>query len=167
MPIQYALRVFESEEKKPFRILDKDGEPWFVLVDVCRELGLGNPTAASNGLDDDEVGFDEVDTAGCRQTVVTISESGLYSLILRSRKEGVKRFKKWVTAEVLPSIRKTGQYSGNTPAFIERYNRIWDRVEIGYFSAMNELTVRLWSRLEQLGHRMADKATDGTELRPM
>lgn len=166
MAMQYALKVFESEEKKPFRILDKDGEPWFVLPDVCRELGLGNPTQAASRLDDDEVGIDNIATAGGPQNVVTISESGLYSLILTSRKEGAKRFKKWVTAEVLPSIRKTGRYGAATPAFISRYNQNWDRVEIGHFSVMSELTIRLWGRLEQLGHTMADKAPDGVELRP-
>ena len=164
--MQYALKVFESEEKRPFRILDKDGEPWFVLADVCRELDLGNPTQASSRLDDDEVGIDSVETPGGRQNVVTISESGLYSLIMTSRKDGAKRFKKWVTAEVLPAIRKTGRYGGSTPAFIDRYNQNWDRVAIGYFSVMSELTIRLWGRLEKLGHTMADKAPDGVELRP-
>ncbi len=166
MAIQYALKVFESEEKRPFRILDKDGEPWFVLTDVCRELGIGNATDASGRLDDDEVGIDSVETGGGRQNVVTVSESGLYSLIMTSRKDGAKRFKKWVTAEVLPAIRKTGRYGGGTPAFIDRYNHNWDRVEIGYFSVMSELTIRLWGRLEKLGHTMADKAPDGVELRP-
>jgi prophage antirepressor-like protein len=166
MAIQYALKVFESEEKRPFRTLDKNGEPWFVLTDVCRELGIGNPTDAAGRLDDDEVGIDVVETAGGKQSVVTISESGLYSLIMTSRKEGAKRFKKWVTAEVLPAIRKTGRYGGGTPAFIDRYNHNWDRVEIGYFSVMSELTIRLWGRLEKLGHTMADKAPDGVELRP-
>lgn len=166
MEMQYALKVFESEEKRPFRILDKDGEPWFVLADVCRELDLGNPTQASARLDDDEVGIDSVETPGGRQNVVTISESGLYSLIMTSRKDGAKRFKKWVTAKVLPAIRKTGRYGGSTPAFIDRYNQNWDRIAIGYFSVMSELTIRLWGRLEKLGHTMADKAPDGVELRP-
>ncbi len=166
MSVQYALKVFESEDKRPFRTLKKDGEPWFVLIDVCRELGIGNPTDAASRLDDDEVGIDAVKTAGGMQNVVTVSESGLYSLIMTSRKEGAKRFKKWVTAEVLPAIRKTGRYRGGTPAFIDRYNHNWDRVEIGYFSVMSELTIRLWGRLEKLGHTMADKAADGVELRP-
>lgn len=95
-----------------------------------------------------------------------ISESGLYSLILSSRKPEAKRFKKWVTAEVLPSIRKTGGYGRGTPAFIRRYNQNWDRIASGYFSVMNELVVRLWGRFEHLGHIMADVAQDGRELRP-
>src|SRR5690606_11302421 len=101
-----------------------------------------------------------------QQTI--INESGLYSLILTSRKEGAKRFKKWVTAEVLPSIRKTGTYGvrGVTPRFIRRYNDNWDRVDNGYFSIISELVIRLWGRLEHLGHVMADKGPDGKELRP-
>ena len=166
MTMQYALKVFEYEEKHPFRILDKDGEPWFVLTDVCRELGIGNATDAAHRLDDDEKGIDSIETLGGRQNAITVSESGLYSLILTSRKEGAKRFKKWVTAEVLPSIRKTGRYGGATPAFIARYNANWDRIDTGYFSVMSELTIRLWGRLEQLGHTMADRAPDGIELRP-
>jgi prophage antirepressor-like protein len=163
MAAQYALKVFESQDNKPFRILDKDGEPWFVLPDVCRELGLTNPSMVAGTLDDDEVGFDSVATAGGRQTVVTVSESGLYTLIMRSRKEGAKRFRRWVTGEVLPSIRRTGQYASSaTPAFIERFNHNCDRIEVGYFSVMSELTVRLWGRLERLGHRMADKAANGS-----
>jgi prophage antirepressor-like protein len=160
MAIQHALKVFEYEEEKPFRILDKDGEPWFVLTDVCRELGIGNPTDAAHRLDDEEKGIDSIDTLGGHQNVITVSESGLYSLILTSRKEGARRFKKWVTAEVLPSIRRTGQYGRTTPVFIARYN------QIGHFSVMSELTIRLWGRLEQLGHTMADRAPNGVEIRP-
>lgn len=166
MAIQYALKVFEYEEKRPFRIIDRNGEPWFVLADVCRELGIGNTSDAARRLDDDEKGVDSVDTPGGFQKMATINESGLYSLILTSRKEGARRFKKWVTAEVLPAIRRTGRYGGGTPAFINRYNQNWDRVSPGHFSVISELTIRLWGRLEQLGHTMADKAACGTENRP-
>nr|WP_246664447.1 hypothetical protein [Tardiphaga sp. P9-11] len=83
-----------------------------------------------------------------------------------SRKPEAKRFKKWVTSEVLPSIRKTGGYGGKIPAFIRRCNDNWDRVESGYFSVINELTVRLWGLLEQVGHVIADRAPDGKEIRP-
>jgi prophage antirepressor-like protein len=75
-----------------------------------------------------------------RPTVV-INESGLYNLILSSRKPEAKRFKKWVTSEVLPSIRKTGSYNGRVPAFIRRYNENWDRVEAGYFLVISELVI--------------------------
>jgi len=96
---------------------------------------------------------------------IIINESGLYSIILRSDKPEARRFKKWVTSEVLPSIRRTGAY-GRIPRFIRRYNENWDRVEDGHFSIISELAIRLWGRLEQIGHVMADVAADGAELRP-
>jgi prophage antirepressor-like protein len=169
MAIQYALKVFEYENKRPFRIIDRDGEPWFVLADVCAELGIGNPSQAASGLDDDEreTLINNEGIADRRvQALVVVSESGLYSLILRSRKPEAKRFKKWVTSEVLPSIRRTGRFGASTPAFIRRYNQNWARVSAGYFSVMNELVLRLWGRFEHLGHIMADKAQCGTENRP-
>jgi prophage antirepressor-like protein len=135
MAIQYALKVFEYEEKRPFRIIDRDGEPWFVLADVCRECGIANPRDAATRLDDDEkdaVGI--ADTIGREQRQTIISESGLYSLILSSRVPGARRFKKWVTADVLPSIRRTGGYGRKTPSFIRRFNQNWDRISPGHFS---------------------------------
>jgi hypothetical protein len=167
--MQYTLQVFEFEGHGKFRIIDRDGEPWFVLTEVCRELGIGNPSDAASRLDDDErdaLGI--ADAIGRRQQTTIINESGLYNLILTSRVPGVKRFKKWITAEVLPSIRRTGMYvrPHKTPAFIRRYNHNWDRTSPGYFSVISELTIRVWGRLEKVGHQMADKAPDGTELRP-
>ncbi|MDH2435634.1 Bro-N domain-containing protein [Pokkaliibacter sp. MBI-7] len=90
-------------------------QPWFVAVDVCSALDLANPRQVISRLDEDEKGVLNVDTLGGSQEVACINESGLYSLILTSRKPEAKRFKKWVTAEVLPTIRKTGRYEG-TPA---------------------------------------------------
>ena len=165
--MQYALQVFETEDHIEFRTFNRNGEPWFALSDVCRALEIANPRDAASRLDSDEkdaVGI--TDAIGRTQSQTIINESGLYSLILTSRKEGAKRFKKWVTSEVLPSIRRTGGYGGKVPAFIRRYNDNWDRVDTGYFSVISELTVRLWGRLEQVGHIMADKAKDGVELRP-
>lgn len=165
--MQYALQVFEYEDRRPFRIIDRNGEPWFVLTDVCRELEIANPRDAASRLDDDEkdaVGIP--DAIGRTQNTTIINESGLYSLILTSRKDAARKFKKWVTAEVLPSIRRTGGYGARTPAFIRRYNQNWDRISNGYFSVISELVIRLWGRLEQLGHIMADQAADGRELRP-
>lgn len=166
MGIQYALKVFEYEDDRPFRITDINGEPWFVLADVCRELDVSNPSQAARNLDDDEKGIINSDTLGGAQKMVIVSESGLYSLILRSRKPEAKRFKKWVTKEVLPSIRKTGGYGSSTPAFIRRANANRDRLTLGYFSVIDEITVRLWGRFEHLGHILADTAPDGKEIRP-
>lgn len=165
--MQYAMQVFEYEDSEEFRVIDRNGEPWFVLNDVCKRLDIANPRDAASRLDDDEkdaVGI--TDTIGRPQRTTIINESGLYSVILRSTRPGAKRFKKWVTSEVLPSIRKTGGYHGRVPAFIQRYNANWDRVAAGYFSVISELVIRLWGRLEMVGHIMRDVAPDGRQIRP-
>lgn len=95
------------------RTVEKNGEPWFVLKDVCEILGIANPRNVSDRLDDDEKGVRQIDTPGGEQRMTIINESGLYNVILRSDKPEAKPFRKWVTAEVLPSIRKTGGYNSN------------------------------------------------------
>jgi prophage antirepressor-like protein len=164
--MQYTMQVFEYEDKDDFRVMDRNGEPWFVLSDVAQRLGVKNSRSISGRLDDDEKGVIQIDTLGGKQKVTVINESGLYSAILRSDKPEAKRFKKWITSEVLPSIRKTGSYQGKTPAFIKRFNENWDRVDAGYFSVISELAIRLHGRLEMVGHIMADKSPKGTENRP-
>lgn len=98
------------------RIEDRGGEPWFVAADVCAALDIAHHRDAIARLDEDERGSIVVDTPGGPQPTAAISESGLYALILRSRKAAAKRFRKWVTAEVLPSIRRTGGYGAPAPA---------------------------------------------------
>lgn len=90
-----------------------DGEPWFVAKDVCDILGIEWHRNALATLDADEKRGVLVHTLGGDQEVSSVSESGLYTLILRSRKPEAKAFKRWITREVLPSIRKTGLYSGD------------------------------------------------------
>lgn len=97
------------------RVIDRAGEPWFVLADVCHVMEIENPRNVTARLDDDEKGIHTLDTPGGDQNMTIINESGLYSLILTSRKVAAKRFKKWVTAEVLPTIRKTGGYGAPDP----------------------------------------------------
>ena len=97
------------------RVIDQDNKLWFVLNDVCNVLQINNSRQAASYLDDDEKGVINSDTLGGVQKATIINESGLYSLILRSRKPEAKRFKKWVTSEVLPSIRKTGGYMMMSP----------------------------------------------------
>jgi len=94
---------------KDVRVIKKDGEPWFVGKDVCAAIGTRTKDIPQI-LDEDEKGVDTIDTLGGEQAMTVISESGLYSLMLRSRKPEAKVFKKWITREVLPSIRKTGAY---------------------------------------------------------
>lgn len=92
------------------RTVRKDGSPWFVLKDVCGVLGVGNVSDVYARLDTDEKGVGQIDTLGGRQSMNIISESGLYNVILRSDKPEAKPFRKWVTAEVLPAIRRSGGY---------------------------------------------------------
>lgn len=88
-----------------------NGEPWFVLKDVCEVLGISHITDTAKRMDEDEVGQTEVtDSMGRKQSTYIINESGLYNVILRSDKPEAKPFRKWVTSEVLPSIRKHGAY---------------------------------------------------------
>lgn len=101
---------FRYRDAAELRTVAVDGEPWFVAGDVAAILELGNLHSSLALLDDDERGLHTVDTLGGPQSVTIISEAGLYSLILRSRKAEAKTFKRWVTHTVLPEIRKTGTY---------------------------------------------------------
>ena len=108
-----ALQVFNFE-KRDVRVVMKDGDPWWVAKDVCDVLELSNPSEALKGLDDDERGSlrisEGTSPAGGNPNMNVITESGLYALIMRSNKPEAKRFRKWVTSEVLPALRKTGSY---------------------------------------------------------
>ena len=104
------LMIFENPEFGAVRSILIDGDPWFVAADVCKALELEKTNRALSRLDDDEKGAHSVSTPGGRQRMSIISESGLYSLILGSRKPEAKAFKRWITHEVIPSIRKHGAY---------------------------------------------------------
>lgn len=108
-----AVQVFNygENENAPIRVQVINGETWFVAKDVCDRLGLTNSRKALQSLDNDEKGVTTGYTLGGNQTMAIVNESGLYSLVFQSRKPGAKKFRKWVTMEVLPSIRKTGSYS--------------------------------------------------------
>ena len=102
-------QVFQFDDAK-VRVVMKDGEPWFVAKDVCDVLGHSNSRMALTILDDDEVDVSKVYTSvGVREASI-INESGLYSMILSSKLPTAKQFKRWITSEVLPSIRKNGAY---------------------------------------------------------
>lgn len=101
---------FRFHEEHLVRVVVIEDEPWFVAADVCEVLAYGHTPHAMRMLDDDEKGVHKLDTLGGAQSVSIISESGLYALVLRSRKPEARQFRKWVTAEVLPAIRKTGRY---------------------------------------------------------
>lgn len=118
-------------EARAVRVITQDAQPWFVLSDVCDVLDLGSPHKTAERLDEDEKGRTTIPTPGGPQEMSMISESGLYNLIFTSRKPEAKRFRKWVTGEVLPAIRKTGGYALPTSKedWFNRFARIlclWD-----------------------------------------
>ena len=104
------IQIFQYQDQ-PVRTVQRDGEPWFVLKDVCAVLGLESAHKVADRLDGDERNqIPLTDSLGRQQGMTIINESGLYNVILRSDKPEARPFRKWVTAEVLPSIRKTGGY---------------------------------------------------------
>lgn len=110
-PMTGQVEVFNFSQKAPIRVQLINSEPWFVAKDVCEVLGIANHKDAASRLDEDERrGVGITDPIGRPQTVTAVSESGLYSLVFQSRKAEAKKFRKWVTSEVLPSIRKKGYY---------------------------------------------------------
>ncbi len=104
------VTLFEFE-RMAVRVVFIDGNPWWVAKDVCDILSLGNVTEALRGLDEDELTSVILKSGGQSREMKVINEAGLYSLILRSRKPDAKRFKRWLTHELLPTIRKTGSYA--------------------------------------------------------
>lgn len=112
------LALFKHEKFGSLRVVERKVQPWFVAKDVCDILELGNPRSSLALLDEDEKDVHSMDTPGGKQEMTIISEPGLYSLILRSRKPEAKAFKRWVTHEVIPSIRKRGLYA--TEAVMDR-----------------------------------------------
>ncbi len=116
------IEVFKNEQFGEVRTILIGGEPWFIANDVLRVLAVSNSKDALRTLDDDEKsGVDIIDPHGRKQKTNCISEAGLYSIILRSRKPEAKAFKRWITHEVIPTIRKTGGYM--TDSLLERIQK--------------------------------------------
>lgn len=112
-----ALQVFKNNQFGQVRVLKKDGQPWFIAKDVCECLDIKNSRDAVSRLDEDEKDVVLTDTLGGTQSLQAVNEYGLYTLVLSSRKPEAKQFKRWITHEVIPSIRKHGAYM--TPEKIE------------------------------------------------
>ena len=161
------LQLFNFGEA-PIRVTDHDGNPWFVAADVCRVLEIQNTTDALSRLDEDERARFNL---GVKGDTNIISESGLYSLVLTSRKPQARAFKKWITSEVLPAIRKTGSYgqaplppaTGPAAAFINGIDRLIER-GIAPNTAAIQLA-RVWGRQESTETLEDDTATFHTLLR--
>ena len=105
------IQLYKNEKLGDVRATVIDGEPWFVAADVCKVLQIANSRDALTRIDDDEKGVVSADTLGGKQEVAVVNEPGLYTLVLSSRKPEAKAFKRWITHDVIPSIRKTGSYT--------------------------------------------------------
>src|SRR5207244_11232896 len=133
--------------KLKVRTVTINSEPWFYGSDVCKVLDIANPSNAYARLEKDDLRIVEgIDSLGRKQQNNIVSEYGLYDLVFYSRKEEAKRFKRWVTHEVLPQLRRTGSFAirgTSIPAFVRRFNDNWDRVDRCYFSVISELFIHL------------------------
>jgi prophage antirepressor-like protein len=142
---QMKTLIFES---RAVRTINREGEMWWVLKDVCDVLEISNPSVVADRLDEDERSkFD----LGRQGEAIIISESGLYSVILRSDKPKAKPFRKWVTGEVLPSIRKTGEYSITLPDNSPVNNVLaMEHLIADYWISMDEKYVKLQHEISEM-----------------
>lgn len=147
-----GIQLFHSDKFGDVRALSVDGEPWFVATDVAKALGYGDATHMTRRLDEDEKGLRSVETPGGKQQLSVISEAGLYNAILGSKVPGAKEFKRWVTHEVIPSIRRHGAYA--TPVTIDR------------IIADPQFGIRLLTELKEERDRSAALEAENHELRP-
>lgn len=142
--MENMIQTFVNEEFGTVRTLMKDGQPWFVGKDIANALGYSKSrNAIANHVDDEDKTTALIQGGGSnyKTTVVIINESGLYSLILSSKLETAKRFKHWVTSEILPTIRRTGGYVGNEDMFVESYLPFADDAVKNLFR-LNLMTIR-------------------------
>lgn len=135
---------------KPVRRIDKDGMTWWVLSDVCAILGLGSIHKVAARLDEDERNqIPVIDTIGRTQLTAAVNESGLYSVLLRSDKPEAKPFKRWVTHEVLPSIRRTGQYIAPTAPVKTTRDMAAHKKEMVYNTPRNAKAQKMIAQIRQ------------------
>nr|DAW47913.1 MAG TPA: repressor domain protein [Caudoviricetes sp.] len=108
------IQIFKNEQFGVVRTIAKDGEPWFVANDICKVLGHTNSRVAVAALDEDEKGVSKVYTLGGEQQMTVVNEAGMYQLVIRSNLPAAKAFKRWITHEVIPTIRRHGAYATET-----------------------------------------------------
>jgi len=136
------LQIFNNPDFGEIRMVERDGEPWFVAADVCRALDVSDTWNALQRLDDDEKGTYSISTPGGEQKMNIVNEPGLYSLVLGSRKPEAKAFKRWMTHEVIPTIRKTGGYL--TPEAADRLAAaVQERVQAAWAEPFQKLCARV------------------------
>lgn len=131
------IQLFQNDQFGQVRVIERDGEPWFVASDICKCLDISNSRDAVSRLDDDEkanVGITDIRESGVdievpNRGICIISEAGLYSLVLTSRKPEARAFKRWITHDVIPSIRKTGAYQLAPKSYAEALRALANEVE--------------------------------------
>lgn len=143
--MEQMVKIFENEKFGQIRTITKDGEPWFVLADACRALEIRNSRMVAGRLDKDELMSVKLTSGGQRREMTVINESGLYAVIIRSDKPQAQSFRKWLTSEVIPTIRRTGGYVANEDMFIENYLPFLDepyrnlfRLQMVFIDKLNE-----------------------------
>ena len=139
------FEIFTFKETIQIRSILKDGEPWFIAGDICRALEIVNISGTCNLLDDDEkADIRLTDVSGKLNKTLIVNESGLYSLIINSRKREAKIFRKWITSEVLPSIRKTGSYSlSSTDSILNKFIEIQEVNNKKFFAVQETMQLGL------------------------
>lgn len=145
--MENKIKIFENEEFGKVRTVIMDGEPWFVLADICKILEISNSRMVAGRLEPDELMSVRLTSGGQHREMTAVSESGLYAVVLRSDKPQAKPFRKWVTSEILPTIRRTGGYVADEDIFIENYLPFLEEPYKGLFRlqmmAINQLNERI------------------------
>ncbi|MCO5252600.1 MAG: Bro-N domain-containing protein [Candidatus Kapabacteria bacterium] len=168
--VVFKYQNTEENMLNEIKTVEINDEIWFVATDVCKALEIVNVPDAVSRLDDDEKLLSVVPIAGQEHRVTLISESGLYNLIFKSRKSSAQQFRKWITKEVIPSIRKKGYYGkidrSQLPNFITRYKDNYHKLPANYFSVISEMFARLYIEFEKIGYQIPDRGQDGKQMMP-
>lgn len=158
--------ILQQFKGQNLRIVQQEGEPWFVLADLCAALDIKQPVRVAARLEADEKGVNPIHTPGGVQQMTVVNESGLYAVILRSDKPQAREFRKWVTGTVLPELRKTGQYGAPTaqPDFsaLERLAGITAQaIEVRVEAKAQEVKAELRAEVDA---RFGDLPIQGTQV---
>ena len=144
------LQQFTSAQFGDIRALSIDGEPWFVGKDVALALGYEKPTdAVRKHVDAEDRGISKMETPSGKQDMTIINESGLYSLVLSSKLPSAKAFKRWITHDVIPTIRKTGGYVSDTSAFVNAYFPEMTEAQKAVIGSMLDESRRMGQQLKE------------------
>lgn len=158
------IQVFSNEKFGQVRTVMQDGEPWFVAADVCKALEIDRSQVRR--LDDDERGVCLIHTLGGDQDLTVVNEPGLYSLVLGSRKPEAKAFKRWITHEVIPTIRKTGGYVHNSEVFIQNYLPFADDTTKQLFRLTLDVVDKQNKQIADQQKELAEKSAAIEEMAP-